>query len=72
LYTLGEATKSNNPEDRKGKNRYFKEGVDPNNLKKEDVIGYDPNHPEYGIFGNKYFLGAFGIEDIYSKDRTFA
>ncbi len=72
LYTLGEATKSNNPEDRKSKNRYFKEGVDPNNLKKEDVIGYDPNHPEYGIFGNKYYTDAFGIEDIYSKDGTYA
>jgi hypothetical protein len=72
LYTLGEATKSNNPEDRKDKNRYFREGADFDNLKKEDVIGYDPNHPEYGIFGNRYYTDAFGIEDIYSKDKTFA
>lgn len=69
LYTLGEATKSNNPEERRGKNRYFREGADFNNLKKEDVIGYDPNSPENGIFGNKFFTSMFGVEA--PKDRNY-
>ena len=71
LYVLGEATKSNNPKEREGKNRYFREDADFDNLKKEDVIGYDPNNPRGGIFGNSYYTDAFGIESPYSKDYKF-
>ena len=76
LYTIGEATKSNNPEDRAGKNRYFVEGADYDNLKKEDVIGYNPNEPENGIFGNSYWASLFGVDldsqqssKIFTKDK---
>lgn len=65
LYTLGESAKSNNPKELRGQNRYFKDGVDSNNLSKNDLRRWGDAD---GLFGtDNYNNYRYNLDEKNTK-----